>query len=67
MIFNGFLCLNADSVIDAKNLTTGSIDAGGWPNFFHLGWYLYLSLYGEYAFELNGQYYIISFVPLSDQ
>ena len=65
MILNGILCIDVDSEYSTSNNTgsnktmTGETAAGGWSNMFHVGWYLYLSLYGEYTFELNGKSIVI--------
>lgn len=52
MVFHSVLCL--DSTTAATNQTTSEeVASGGWANTIHAAFYLYLSLYGEYSFELN--------------
>lgn len=57
MIFHSVLCLDANSLAaytsKANKTWTNEIASGGWANTLHTAFFLYLSLYGEYNFELN--------------
>ena len=52
MVFHSVLCLDSDTATPNQTLS----EEVAWANTIHAAFFLYLSLYGEYSFELNGKY-----------
>lgn len=49
MVFHSVLCLDSDTATPNQTLS----EEVAWANTIHAAFFLYLSLYGEYSFELN--------------